>query len=321
MASKNAAFPILHPGLQVRFFHQLQLVRQSHLHEALSKTVRELPTPEIDAELAKFVTGDSLAKLASYSVRGEAVFPVPIVLNANPFLLGYYRLLFGLSQKEAYSKGPFGRFKRLEVDGLLTDATRLELPRLCRSLVGTGHILLAGIEPVTLQNIHDLQLLTLGAQLRGSENVRIGEEAALEVFELIKLICNKRIKESDDHSLVLRNAAGRLINVRVASDPDVAITELHDGGTRPIVSIEIKGGSDVSNVHNRIGEAEKSHQKSKKLGFLEFWTILRSRVDENQARLESPTTSHFFHLTKIRDASTPEYKKFRAYLSSVVGIK
>jgi hypothetical protein len=32
------------------------------------------------------------------------------------------------------------------------------------------------------------------------------------------------------------------------------------------VAVEIKGGKDYSNIHNRIGEAEKSHQKAKKEG-------------------------------------------------------
>jgi hypothetical protein len=38
---------------------------------------------------------------------------------------------------------------------------------------------------------------------------------------------------------------------------------------RSLAAIEIKGGRDYSNIHNRIGEAEKSHQKAEKQGYVE----------------------------------------------------
>src|SRR5215831_11086308 len=62
-------------------------------------------------------------------------------------------------------------------------------------------------------------------------------------------------------------------------------------------SIEIKGGGDLSNIHNRIGEAEKSHQKAKNEGYVECWTMV-GVVDSNLdlARRESPTTDRFYHI-------------------------
>lgn len=62
-----------------------------------------------------------MRKVASFGLRGEVLFAVPCVLAANPCLLGYCRLLLGLSQKEFYGKGPFGRFKRLEDEGLIPE--------------------------------------------------------------------------------------------------------------------------------------------------------------------------------------------------------
>ena len=106
-----------------------------------------------------------------------------------------------------------------------------------------------------------------------------------------------------------------------ASDPDIAITEELPSGVRPQVSIEIKGGTDISNVHNRIGEAEKSHQKAKNAGFFEFWTIIRVDVDERTAKSESPTTSHFFHLDRIADPRTREHDLFSDLLGSTVGVR
>jgi uncharacterized membrane protein YiaA len=56
--------------------------------------------------------------LAKHGLRGELVYPVPYLFANNPFLLGYYRLLLGFSQKEFYSTA-FGVsiFKTMEVKG------------------------------------------------------------------------------------------------------------------------------------------------------------------------------------------------------------
>ncbi len=54
--------------------------------------------------------------------------------------------------------------------------------------------------------------------------------------------------------------------IEFSSDPDVLITEKLQSGVRYILSIEVKGGTDASNIHNRLGEAEKSHLKAKKFG-------------------------------------------------------
>src|SRR5262249_35059705 len=88
----------------------------------------------------------------------------------------------------------------------------------------------------------------------------------------------------------------------------------------PHTSIEIKGGADVSNVHNRLGEAEKSHLNAKASGFTRFWTILKARVSENVARPESPTTQQFFNLDDILDSGSPEQRRFRELLYQTIGI-
>jgi hypothetical protein len=94
-----------------------------------------------------------------------------------------------------------------------------------------------------------------------------------------------------------------------------------ENGDRKLVSIEIKGGTDYSNAHNRLGEAEKSHQKAKQNGFNEFWTIVRVDIDQALARKESPTTSHFFNLDNIENPSAMESRKFKDILSSILSIR
>ena len=88
-----------------------------------------------------------------------------------------------------------------------------------------------------------------------------------------------------------------------------------------MVSIEIKGGKDASTIHNRVGEAEKGHQKAKNSGFSKFWTIIRVDVDQEAVKRESPTTTHFFHIDRIANRSTKEHAEFRDLLSSLVGMR
>lgn len=111
---RDAPFKILVPRLQVSFYYRLQTVRRLQLNDALRDTVRRLDVQAIDHDLGTLVGSEALQRVASLGLRGELVFPVPLVLCENPFLLGYYRLLLGFSQKEFYNKEPFGTFKCLE---------------------------------------------------------------------------------------------------------------------------------------------------------------------------------------------------------------
>lgn len=97
----------------------------------------------IDKELATFAPAASLRKLASWGLRGELVFAVPTVLAANPYLLGYYRLLLGFSQKAFYTAASgIAKFKALEERGTLGKAQATALQQLCRALCLSGDKLL-----------------------------------------------------------------------------------------------------------------------------------------------------------------------------------
>ena len=116
------------------------------------------------------------------------------------------------------------------------------------------------------------------------------------------------------------NDSSRTVRIEFAADPDIQIIEELKSGERGLVSIEIKGGRDVSNIHNRIGEAEKSHQKAKKKGYYEFMTILSVDIDYDTLKEESPTTSHFFHLDRLIDKESNEFNQFRDLISSMLSI-
>ena len=149
-------YPILSPDLQLSFYYRLKSTKGLFFHESLKQTIKKLEIKDIDSELSKFVTSVSLKKLAELSLRGEAIFPIPSVLRKNPYLLGYYRLLFGFSQKEFYSKGPFGLFKLMEVNGILTNKADFNLDKLCRSLISTADVLVKEMDEFSLSIISEI---------------------------------------------------------------------------------------------------------------------------------------------------------------------
>jgi hypothetical protein len=289
---------------------------------ALLEQVGQLDIGLLDKELLEFAGSDRLSFVARRGLRGELVFPVPYVLSSKPTLIGYYRLLLGFSQKEFY-KGPFGRFKRMETDGVLTKATGELLKPLCESLIESSWILVNGLPDLSQDTLNSLTLLTLGPQFRGSRNVNLGIEAIRTVFALIKAMVSDRVKEEGQAHLEIMSAAGRLYRIEFSPDPDIAIRQiLEDGSYRNRIAIEVKGGTDFSNIHNRLGEAEKSHQKARGEGFIQFWTVINVAADIESSvwKQETPTTNELFYLERITDVRSSEYARFKEYLVSELGI-
>ena len=111
--------------------------------------------------------------------------------------------------------------------------------------------------------------------------------------------------------------------IEFASDPDIVIREeMRHEDYRNIIAIEVKGGRDFSNIHNRIGEAEKSHQKAKDAGFVECWTVVNvDRINMKMAARESPTTNRFYRISSLVAAEGEEYDDFRARVVALTGIR
>ena len=94
------------------------------------------------------------------------------------------------------------------------------------------------------------------------------------------------------------------------------------GSYRNIIAIEIKAGSDFSNIHNRIGEAQKSHQKARGAGYNECWTVVNvDKIDLAMARRESPTTNRFYRISDLVNATGADYQDFRDRVISLTSIK
>jgi len=211
----------------------------------------------------------------------------------------------------------------MEEGGHITSGNRPCLKELCKTLCASAEALVEKVPHLSKETVHELTLLTLGPQLRGGTLNILGSRANRKVFDLINsLLADESVAEGE-RSLELRNAAGRSVRVEFAADPDICIREkLPSGRFRNLVAIEIKGGKDFSNIHNRIGEAEKSHQKARKEGYVECWTMVGvAQLDLDLARRESPTTDRFYRIDEIADLSSDEAKDFRENLLSRIGIR
>ena len=239
--------------------------------------------------------------------------------------MGYYRLLLGFSQKELFNKGKLGRFKLMEEKGIITPRVSPEIADLCHAFAQSASSLLheLGPERFTLDLLDDLTLLTLGPQLRGSNNTKIGKLATHAVFELIHTIVSDAVEKETSTKLEIRNSSGRKVLIAFAPDPDfVVVEEVSKKSHSNKVAIEIKGGGDQSNIWNRLGEAEKSHQSAKQRGFLEFWTIYNvPDLDLAKAHEKSPTTNRFYNLRDLLALESESLDDFRALIIASVGIR
>ena len=177
-------------------------------------------------------------------------------------------------------------------------------------------------EDIEPQFLDDLTLLTLGPQLRGGANVKKGSAGIVIVFDAIREVVKGNIQSQSSRRLGINNASGRNVVIQFAADPDIVIMEEMVPEVRNVIAIEVKSGTDFSNIHNRIGEAEKSHQKARQAGFVECWTIINvDRIDLEMAKRESPSTNRFYRISELKRGEGNEFRDFRSRVLSLVGIR
>jgi hypothetical protein len=313
----------LSPSRQVIFHQMLVAARRTALMDALSEALGMIDPNLLKKQISQYVPNDAQKLLASAGIRDEHVFPVPAILTQQPTLIGYYRLLLGVSQKRFYRKGTdMGPFKSMESRGFLNPKNRPDLEGFCTVMAEHLAELVRQISPrITARDISELPLLTLGAQLYGSNNNAIGKRATLEVFVSVAEIVKAFIVSQDARKITLVNASQRKVILALSTDPDIRIQEEFEGTLRNKVAIEIKGGTDISNAHNRAGEAEKSHQKAKKQGFGYFWTLIsKSGLSMDKLKQESPTTNSWFDVAQVLAREGDDWKDFRSRFAGETGI-
>lgn len=311
-------------GRQVRFHQSLLAARRTWLKDALGETLSQLDPAAVSAEIGAIAPKDALQILASAGIRDEYVFPTAVVLRKRPGLLGYYRLLLGLPRKSFYQGGT-GRslFQSMEIQDRLGQRQSAGLDDLVRAMTEALADLVRLISPVVTQrDLDELPLLTLGSQLQGANNVAIGQEGTRAVFLSIRSIVADHLESESVTELVIRNAAGRLMRITLAADPDVRLREeMGDGTLSYKVAIEIKAGTDASNAYNRAGEAEKSHQAAERSGARDFWTIIAKRgADPDKLQGSSPRTRSWFDVSQILAREGDDWNDFRRRIVEVAGI-
>jgi hypothetical protein len=286
---------------QVGFHQLLVAARKKVFMDALSEALAILDPEKVKAEASEYIPKDVQKKLAAARLRDEYVFPLPSVIEAKPTLIGYFRLLLGAPQKSFYNGSTgMSMFKSMEERGISSQNQKNRIPDFCRAMAGPLGELVSQIPDFTERDLRELPLLTFGSQLQGSNNTLIGKKAMREVFVAVTEILADSVVKPEPNKLTVKNAAGRTVRVTLSHDPDVSIQEQFEDHTHSKVAIEVKGGTDVSNVHNRAGEAEKSHLKAKQKGFKDFWTIISKTGSEmTKLKQESQTTTEWFDVTEI----------------------
>jgi hypothetical protein len=305
----------------MQFYQLLLAARKQWFIDSLSEVLSKLDPGIVKKQVSKYVEADVQRILAAAAIRDEHVFPVPAVIRARPSLVGYYRLLLGIPQKGFYSGATgMGALKSMEENNTASDRQIARIPEFCTAMVAPLAELVRQIPNLTPRDISELPLLTYGSQLQGSNNTAIGKKAMLGIFQAISAVVEGHTVKREASRLIVKNSAGRSVSIKLAHDPDVAIDEMIGDGQCK-VAIEVKGGTDVSNAHNRAGEAEKSHLKAKGRGYSEFWTIIsKTGLEMAKLKAESQTTNHWFDVAQVLARNGKDWEEFRQRLAVSVGI-
>jgi hypothetical protein len=142
-----------------------------------------------------------------------------------------------------------GQFKSMEGRGLLKPGRRPNLEGFCAAMApGLANLVRQMAPQITPRDVAELRLLTLGAQFQGGNNNTIGKQATLNVFLAVSELVKPHIVGQEERKLTIQNSAGRRVVIALAADPDIRIQEEFGEKLRNKVAIEIKGGTDRSNV-------------------------------------------------------------------------
>ena len=309
--------------LAIDLFEALKEARRLQLQPALSSAVQDVGVAAIDADLQRLVPPDALNHVAALGLRGERVFPVPVILSHAPPLIGYYRMLLGLSRKEfsRLQRLGYGPWMTAEENGRLSPRLQAQLDDFCLALIRPLGELVQAMQVFDDRDLSDLTLLTLGPTLQGGRNTVIGSKAADEVFQSIRSLVAPWVTFERHHLLRVTLPNGVVIEVLEGSDPDIRIDIGSGVSSQPLLAIEIKGGRDVSNAHNRAGEAEKSQIKAAAMGYRHRWTVIRmAGVDRQRIRTETPSSTKIFDAAEVVTRAGGDWDAFQEALADILSV-
>jgi hypothetical protein len=305
----------------IDLYQELVKARDLQLQPALNEAVRAVGVTRIDADLQRLVPPSALNQVAGLGLRGERVFPVPSIIAHAPPLIGYYRMLLGISKKEFSQpkRLSYGPWVNAEETGRLSTRLHPLLDSFCAALIEplTQAVLVMG--QFTDRDLSDITLLTLGSTLQGGRNNIIGEEAAANVFKVLTTLFSPWITTQTTKVLLLQLPSGHTAEIKVGRDPDIQMNLRFSLQSTPLIAIEIKGGNDSSNAHNRAGEAEKSQLKAKRNGYNHRWTIIKMEgVARTQIRDHTPSSTAIFEASAILGQTGPDWEAFTQLVQSTL---
>lgn len=313
------------PGKQLYVAGYLDRIRLTGLLDAVRSAAAQVPAATLRAEMLKHAPASGLQLAQTTNVRDEHVFLTPTLLRTAPGTFTYYRLLLGISRKQFYTGATGLRpFEAMEDQQEIRARAEPLIDDLCTEMNEAMYVLLTSLPRGTLaRDVVELPFLTLGSQADGSWRTQIGTAATTDVFEAMKAVVKNQGRSyvETESTITMTNSAGREVTLALAPDPDVVIRETVNGQDVYKVAIEIKGGGDYSNVHNRAGEAEKSHQKARAAGAQDCWTIISlQNADVGRLRQESPTTREWLDVEQVRSQNGQLWDRLVALTISAMGI-
>jgi hypothetical protein len=314
-------FKPISANIAIDLYTGLINARRTKLQPALSEAVKTIGVIAVDDDLRRLVSPNALTHLASLGIRGERVFPVPVVIRQTPTLIGYYRMLLGLSQKEfgQSQRMGYGPWVNAENSGRLSPVLLEAIDQFCVAIIAPLEQLVETMGQFTDRDLSDMSLLTLGSTLQGGRNNAIGSKAAIGILNSIRELLRPIIIFDSTRLLRIKNSNGQFFEIITAGDPDIAISKVEGTNKNPIVAIEIKGGKDASNAHNRAGEAEKSHIKAKSAGYLHRWTIIHmAGVSRTKICQNTPTSTEVFDTEDILQQSGADWSNFQQKLKQIL---
>jgi XcyI restriction endonuclease len=303
----------LSPELAINLYENLIEARKLYLHPALSKAIREVGVKTIDTELYRLVPLQALDRMAELGLRGELAFPTPSIIEHTPSLLGYYRMLLGQSKKEFRRKG-YGTWINVEENEKLSKQNENELEEYCANLAQNLATLILAMGEFNQRDLSDLALLTLGSTFQGARNDAIGSQAEKQIFELLLKLVKPWIiyAEWPVIRFAIPTRDGSIFEIINKSDPDISLRAGSGAHSGPLLAIEVKGGGDASNAHNRAGEAEKSHIKAASAGYNHRWTLIQIPAGQrDRISNETPSSTRFFEFNEIIFQSGDDWIEFQ----------
>ena len=180
----DLSLPVPDVARQVAFHELLLVARKDWLIDAVNEALGRVDPERLRSELATFVPAESHRLLAIAGLPDEHLFPLPVVLEAKPSLIGYYRLLLGIPRKTFYASGTgMGRYKVMEEKGTIRTNQVSLLPPFCDAMGSAVAELVQQLAPsISRRDLIELPVLTLGQQFQGANNNTIGSEAITGVF-------------------------------------------------------------------------------------------------------------------------------------------